>query len=397
VHYAQAWDDLAGFAQRFGIPVAETFGGKGAMREDAWFLLGGAGAQGTPAAAQVMKDADLVICVGTRLTDFTTGSHSAFANPEVRFIHINVTARDAHKLGALPLVADAREALRALHKAAEAAGVQYGDAYRQEVTEIKERWTSEYQSSLQPGPGEAMNQGQLIRTLNEFARPGDTVVAAAGTPPGDLLKTWDATCGRNCHLEFGYSCMGYEIPGGLGVRLAVAQGLRLGHGGTELQVPEGEVYVYIGDGTYILNPGELVTAVQLGLKVTVVISENHGYQSIYGLQMGTVGHDFGNEFVPEDGHREGGYLKLDLAQSAAGLGACAFHADSPERLRAALEAARQETRPCVIVAETEAHRYLPPSGVWWDVAPAEVSNDAETQQRRADYERDRDTLQRFYY
>jgi 3D-(3,5/4)-trihydroxycyclohexane-1,2-dione acylhydrolase (decyclizing) len=158
------------------------------------------------------------------------------------------------------------------------------------------------------------------------------------------------------------------------------------------------VYVYIGDGTYILNPGELVTAVQQGLKITVVISENHGYQSIYGLQMGTVGRDFGNEFrVQENGHREGDYLKIDLAQSAAGFGACTFHVNNPDSLREALEAARQERRPCVVVAETEAHRYLPPSGVWWDVAPAEVSTSPESQERRADYERDRDKLQRYYY
>jgi 3D-(3,5/4)-trihydroxycyclohexane-1,2-dione acylhydrolase (decyclizing) len=391
VHYAQAGKDLAEFAERFGIPVTETFGGKGAIAEDAWFLLGGAGTQGTGASAEVVKAADLVISIGTRLTDFATGSQSVFENPNVRFININVTDKDARKEGALPVVADAREALRALSSAAAAAGIQADEAYRREVTDAKERWQTELQRALEPahlGPegrvaGEAMSQGQLIRTLNEFIRPGDAVVAAAGTPPGDLLKMWDATGGRNCHLEFGYSCMGYEIPGGLGVRLAQQ---------------DGEVYVYIGDGTYILNPGEVVTSVQQGLKVTVVISENHGYQSIRGLQMASVGHPLGNEFrTIENGRGEGEYVKLDLARSAEGLGACAFHVDNPDSLRAALESASRQARTCVIVAETQTTPYLPPSNVWWDVAPAGVSGDAKTQEARAEYERNRAELQRFHY
>jgi 3D-(3,5/4)-trihydroxycyclohexane-1,2-dione acylhydrolase (decyclizing) len=383
VHYAQAERELGEFAGRAGIPVTETFGGKGSITEDAWFLLGGTGTQGTAASGEVMKAADLVIVIGTRLTDFATGSQSVFANPNVRFISINVTDKDARKEGALPIVADAREALHALCTAAVAVEIQPNEAYRREVIEIKERWASELAQALEPVPGEAMSQGQLIRILNEFVLPGDTVVAAAGTPPGDLLKMWDATGGRNCHLEFGYSCMGYEIPGGLGVRLAQQ---------------EGEVYVYIGDGTYILNPGEVVTAVQQGLKITIVISENHGYQSIRALQMASVGQGFGNEFrTSENGRTEGEYVKLDLARSAEGLGACAFHVDSPQSLQAALEAARQHNRTCVIVAETRTAPYLPPSNVWWDVAPAEVSNDAATQKVRTEYERNRAELQRFHY
>jgi 3D-(3,5/4)-trihydroxycyclohexane-1,2-dione acylhydrolase (decyclizing) len=229
-----------------------------------------------------------------------------------------------------------------------------------------------------------MSLAELILALNDAARPGDTVLTAAGTPPGDLLKLWDATGGRDCHIEFGYSCMGYELPAAVGVRLAQ---------------PGGEVVAYVGDGTYLLNPGELVTALQHDLKITVVISENHGFQSIRRLQMGRVGRPFGNELRRRDGEGrlEGAVVELDLARSAEGLGARAWRAATAAELRAALAEAREDRRPCVIVCETEPHRYLPDSGGWWDVAPAEVSELPEVQERRAEYERDRAALQRFLF
>ena len=380
VRYAEAETELAALAARLSLPVAETFAGKGSVREDAWYLLGGLGLEGNPATNDVAKRADLVLCVGTRLTDFATGSHSLFAE-DARFVAVNVVDRDARKEGALPLVADAREALRALADAAEPAE---RSAWRAEVERAKARWLEQRARLADGDGGGAMTQGQLILALNEAARPGDTVVTAAGTPPGDLLKLWDATGGRECHLEFGYSCMGYELPGALGVRLAQEGG---------------EVYAYVGDGTYVLNPGELVTAVQHGLKLTVVISENHGFQSIRRLQMGRVGRPFGNEFRTRDGggRLDGPYVELDLARSAEGFGARAWRAATTDELRAALEAARGERRPCVIVCETAPHHYLPDGGVWWDVAPAEVSGLAEVRERRAEYERDRDALQTFHY
>ena len=238
---------------------------------------------------------------------------------------------------------------------------------------------------FQQVPGEAMSQGQLIGVLNSEARSGDIIITAAGSPPGDLMKIWDATGGRACQLEFGYSCMAYEIPAGLGARMAQA---------------EGEIYIYIGDGTYLMNPTEIVTAVQEGLKITIVISENHGYQCIRGLQMARAGQSFGNEFRARDGKTnrlEGEYLKIDFAKNAESMGARAWNANTPEALRKALLEARSETRPCVIVVETEKYRSLPSSEVWWDVAAAEVSQDPVTQKLRAEYERDRDRLQRFHY
>jgi 3D-(3,5/4)-trihydroxycyclohexane-1,2-dione acylhydrolase (decyclizing) len=381
VLYSEAEEALLELARTAGIPVAETFAGKGAVQVDEWLQLGGVGLEGNPAASSLAKKADLVLCVGTRMTDFATGSNSLFQHAHVRFVSINVAGRDAHKLGSVPVVADAREALTALARALE--GFQTEDAYREEVSSVRADWLDERASLRDPVEGEAMSQAQLILALNEIAQPGDTVIAAAGTPPGDLLKIWDTTSGKHCHLEFGFSCMGYELPAGIGVRMAQ---------------PEGEVYVYIGDGTFLLNPGEIVNALQEGLKVTVVISENHGYQSIQRLQLWRHGRMFGNEFrARHNGRLEGDYIRLDLAKAAEGLGARTWRVETPGALRAALEAARGERNACVIVCETEPHRYLPGSEVWWDVAPPEVSSDPEVRERRREYEKERAELQRFYY
>lgn len=384
VHYAEAFEEIEAFAEGFGIPVGETFAGKGALRNGSSMLLGGLGVTGTGAAAQIAREADLVICVGTRLTDFTTGSRGLFQHPEVRFVSINVTGHDAHKHAALPILADAREALRALSKAAVMAGLQPSPDYAKEIAAAKRDWKRVVREAYQQVPGEVMSQNQLISVLNEEAREGDTVVAAAGSPPGDLLKLWDCSGGRACHLEFGYSCMAYELPAGLGLRLAK---------------PDGEVYVLIGDGTYLMNPTELVTAVQESLKVTVVVAENHGYQCIRALQLATSGQSFGNEFRarnPASSWLDGQYVAIDFAKNAESLGAHAWHVNTPEGLRDALREAREEVRPCVIVVDVEKYRGSPANGVWWDVAPAEVSEDPETQRLRSAYEESRRAQQRVY-
>lgn len=386
VHYAQAWAELQAFAEAFGIPVGETFVGRGAVRNTSAMHLGGLGVTGTPASGRIVSQADVVICIGTRMTDFTTGSHSAFNNPDVKFISINVSRYDALKVGALPIVADAREALTALHKAATAAGIKPDAAYAQEIASAKGDWERQIKEDIYVQiPGEAMSQGQLIGTINQNAKSGDTIIAAAGGPPGDLHKLWDASQGRNIHMEFGFSCMGYELPAGLGVRMAQ---------------PEGEVYVLIGDGTYLMNPTELVTAYQEGLKVTVIIAENHGFQVIRQLQMNRAGRSFGNEFRARDTESdrlEADYVPLDFCKNAESMGAKTWHVFTPDEVRQALDEARAESGPCVIVAEIEKHRYLPGSGVWWDVAPAEVTADPVTQELRQAYEDERARLQRFYY
>ena len=385
VHYSEACEALQEFSSIFGIPVSETFAGKGVIREPSPLLLGGQGVSGTPAAAKISSQSDLVIGVGCRMMDFATGSQSAFNNPRVKFVNINVGGHDAYKQSGVPIVADAREALAALTQAAEDARIQPNAAYTREIEGLNREWAEQLSAAVsEEVPGEAMSQGKLIRVINEEAQSGDTVIAAAGTLPGDLLKMWDATSGRTCHLEFGYSCMGYEMPAGLGVRMTQA---------------EGEVYVLIGDGTYLMNPTELVTAMQEGLKLTVIVSENHGFQSISALQMLRAGRRFGNEFRSRDiktNRLEGDYMKIDFAQNAASLGARSWHVTTPQEVRHAMREARGERQTCVIVADVEPHHYLPDSGVWWDIAAAEASDDPETQERRREYE-EGIRLQRFHY
>ncbi len=384
VIYSDASRQLENFSRLCGVPVVETHAGKGAHGQPSDLLAGGLGTTGNPAATRLTATADLILCVGTRLSDFDTGSQSGFQHPDVRFININVCGRDAYKQGALPLVADAREALEALTDAAEKAKIATEPPYRREVVEICRDWDDVCLRVVDEQDAEVMLQTQLVRTLQEESRPGDTVIAAAGSPPGDILKFWDATGARHCHLEFGYSCMGYELPAGLGVRMAHSQG---------------EVVVFIGDGTYLMNPTELVTAVQEGLKLTVVISENRGFQCIRGLQELRSGKAFGNEFRrrnPETGRLDGDYLKIDYSGNAASMGARTFNVATKEELRQALRQARDESRTCVIVVRTARDATSPPSGLFWDFMVAEVSNDPLTRELRKRYDEER-RLQRFHY
>jgi 3D-(3,5/4)-trihydroxycyclohexane-1,2-dione acylhydrolase (decyclizing) len=386
VLYSEAELDLLAFAEKLGIPVGETFAGKGAMPDDTPMALGGYGVTGTGSAGRLMRNADLVICIGTRLTDFTTGSQSAFENPQVKFIGIGVNGHDAYKQGALPIVADAKIALKALLESAERSGIQPNPEYLSKITDAKQAWKRMLEREVfVQHESEAMSQLHAINVINEQAQSGDIIIAAAGGPPGDLHQLWETSGGRRCHLEFGYSCMGYEIPAGLGVRMGQ---------------PEGEVYVLIGDGTYLMQPTELATAMQEGLKITVLIMNNHGFQIIRRLQMGRVGISFGNEFRARDeqaNELDGEYLTIDFAKNAESLGARAWNISTPDELNKALMEARQETRSCVIVAETEPHRYGPSSEVWWDVASAEVSKNSKTKDARSAYESERFNQQKFNY
>ena len=382
VIYSDAGEALMAFARAFETPVVETFAGKGAVQVDDWFTLGGVGTHGTPAAAEVVRKADLVICVGTRLIDVVTGSQTIFQNPDVKFLSINVDGRDAAKQRALSLVADARDTLEAVTASAHGKRASR-DIYLREVSALKERWLKQRESALQQVDGERMSQAQVIRVLNELAGPDSVVVAAAGTPPGDLLQIWDPTGGRHCHLEYGTSCMGYEIPAGIGVKMAR---------------PQSDVYVFIGDGTYLMNPTELASAVQEGVKITTIVSDNHGFQSVHRVQRARTGISFGNEFRmrnPKTGRLEGEFIPVDIAANAASLGARAIRVQNEDDLASALREAQSETRTCVIVAETELYRRVPDSTVWWDIAPAEVSEDAATREARAQYETRRDELQRY--
>lgn len=282
VRYSQAGPELQRLVSATGIPVCETFGGKGAVQEPLEELLGGIGLEGNPATNILAQQSDLIVHIGTRLTDFATASQSLFAHPEVRFASINITEHDAVKQGASACVADARHALVEL--AGALSDYRVPDQWSATIRREKSAWEHVRREVLDPTPIDrrdhphapltdaVITQPQLIGLLQAHARAGDTLVTAAGGPPGDILKSWDATNGRFAHLEFGFSCMGYEIPGAMGARLADPD-------------PQHRILAFIGDGTFTLSPSELVTAAQERLPITVVISENHGYQVIRRLQM----------------------------------------------------------------------------------------------------------------
>ena len=367
VRYSEAEAELRAFAEELGIPVAETSAGKGSFTGSER-LAGGLGVNGSRAANELARDADVVICVGTRLTDFTTGSHSLFADPEVRFVGVNVNAADAHKLSATPVVADAREALRALRE--ELAGVRIDRDASANLTD----WRADLDADLAPRDGEPLGQGEVLRELNAAARAGDWVVAAAGWQPGDVLKLWETPPGGFTHIEFGFSCMGHEIPAGLGIRMHEGAGP--------------EVFVVIGDGTYLMNPTELVTATQEGLKLTVVVLDNGGYGSIHGLARSNTGTSVGNERRRRgaDGRLpDGDIVPVDFVANARSMGCEAVLAQSLPALREALETARTGAATTVIVCPVAPDRPLLPAGAFWDLGVPEVATSEETRARTADH------------
>ncbi|BCL32301.1 3D-(3,5/4)-trihydroxycyclohexane-1,2-dione acylhydrolase (decyclizing) [Streptomyces aurantiacus] len=404
VVYSGATEELEALADAAGIPVAETFAGKGAVQRRAWWQLGGIGLEGTPAVNILAREADFVLTVGSRLTDFSTASQSIFQNPDVRFAAVNVNVHDVSRLGATGIVADAKRALVALTEAVRANGITTSPAWQDRARALHETWWAQRAAALDPdtpfdlsaepddsdvtGDTDAvLTQGQLIGLLQEHAQDGDTIIAAAGGPPGDLQKVWDATEGRRAHLEFGFSCMGYELPAAIGVRFATPD-------------PAKRVLSLLGDGTFLMAPTELVTAAQEKLPLTIVIPENHGYQVIHRLQMLRNGREFGNEFRYREGslhlaeadgdtkpaRLEGDYLKVDLVQTATGLGARAIRATTADEVRAALTETRDHAGPVVLVVPVIPHADLPGAGVWWDVAPAEVSDQESVAQLRSEYE-----------
>jgi 3D-(3,5/4)-trihydroxycyclohexane-1,2-dione acylhydrolase (decyclizing) len=385
VHYAEAGDALRRLAERLGAPVAETSAGKGAIAGGHPLAVGAIGHSGTRAANRLAREADLVVHVGTRLIDLTTGSNTLFQHPDVAFVGVNVAPGDAGKLGATTVVADAREALDALDARLAEVGHAPRPDYADEVAASVAQWSAVLADDLRPRAGERMSQAQVLHALNAQATAEDALVVASGTPHVDVHKLWDTRVGTRVLMEVGFSCMGHEIPAALGVRMA----------GTY----PGEVYAVIGDGTYLMGPTELVTAVQEGQKITVLIFENHGFQSIHALQRGRIGRSFGLEFRHRDraqGSRlTGEYVTVDLAANARSFGATAFEAATLDELRDALAAARREAGPCVIVARVEPHRLMLDSECWWDVGIAEVSTREETRAARAAHDEGR-ARQRHY-
>jgi 3D-(3,5/4)-trihydroxycyclohexane-1,2-dione acylhydrolase (decyclizing) len=371
VIYSEATAELAAFATATGIPVGETQAGKGALPFDHPANLGAIGVTGTSGANLLARDADLVLGIGTRYSDFTTASKTAFQHPDVRFINLNVVELDACKHAGLALVGDARETLRALGAAL--AGWSVEPAYRQTAARHNLAWDAEVERMYRLGHGPLPSQGEVIGAVNRAAGPRDVVVCAAGSLPGDLHKLWRARDPKSYHVEYGYSCMGYEVAGGLGVRMAA---------------PDREVFVMVGDGSWLMMASEIVTAVQEGIKLIVVLIDNHGFASIGGLSAALGSGGFGTEYRyrSRGGGLDGEYLPVDLAANAESLGACVRRPRTIADLEAALAEARRMDRTVVIQVETDREARVGGYESWWDVPVAEVSSQARVQAVRAEYE-----------
>ncbi len=372
VHYSDATAMLRSFVDATGIPVGETQAGKGALPYDHRANLGAIGSSGTEAANLMAREADLVIGVGTRYTDFTTASKTAFQNPAVRFVNINVAEFDAYKQAALPLVGDARATLQELLP--RLTGYRVEGVYAAQAAELNRLWDAEVERiySLEHGP--PISQGEVIGVVNSLARPQDVVLCAAGSLPGDLHKLWRTRDPRGYHLEYGYSTMGYEIAGGMGVKLAA---------------PEREVYVMVGDGSYLMMNGEIATMVQERIKVTIVLLDNHGFASIGALSQSVGAGGFGTEYRYRNGERglAGETLPIDYGANAASLGAHLIRANTrAELVDAIVEAQGIEGRPVCIVVETDRNQRVDSYASWWDVPVAEVSTEPEVQAARRAYE-----------
>ncbi|MFD9498822.1 3D-(3,5/4)-trihydroxycyclohexane-1,2-dione acylhydrolase (decyclizing) [Streptomyces sp. NPDC060035] len=378
VHHSAAEETLAAFAAATRIPVASTQAGKGSLRHDHPADVGGIGHTGTATADDLARGADLVIGIGTRYTDFTTASGTLFADPGVRFLNLNITGFDAHKLAALPLVADARTSLEELGAALTARGYHVDAAYETEYTEAKDRWEQRVDAAFTAADPDARpTQAQVLGLLDALVTEEDILINAAGSLPGDLHKLWRTRSPQQYHVEYGYSCMGYEIPAALGVQLAA---------------PGRPVWALVGDGTYLMNPTEIVTAVQQGLPIKLVILQNHGYASIGGLSESVGSEGFGTAYRHRaaDGSFTGTPLPVDLAANAASLGMRVLRAKSVRDLGRALAEARGADRPTCVYVETETPDTVsgpPPAQAWWDVPVAETATRPSAVEAREEYDR----------
>jgi 3D-(3,5/4)-trihydroxycyclohexane-1,2-dione acylhydrolase (decyclizing) len=371
VVYSQATGELAALVEATGIPVAETQAGKGALRYSHPGAVGAIGVTGTTAANALAREADVVIGIGTRYSDFTTASRSLFG-PATRFITVNVAAADAAKYSGLAVVADARETLAALRLAL--TGWMVEPAYADRTVELTAEWDRAVAAAYTVDDRTPPAQSQVIGAVNAAAGERDVVVCAAGSMPGDLHKLWRSTDPKQYHIEYGYSCMGYEIAGGLGVKLAA---------------PDREVFVLVGDGSYLMMSAELVTAVAEGVKLIVVLVDNRGFASIGGLSETVGAPRFGTWYRhrdPDSGRFDGPDLPTDLAANAASLGADVLTVSTVAELAAALARAKRSARTTVVAVRTDPLASAPASGAWWDVPVAEVSELDATRAARTAYE-----------
>jgi 3D-(3,5/4)-trihydroxycyclohexane-1,2-dione acylhydrolase (decyclizing) len=389
VHYSRATDALAWFCEATGIPVGQSQAGKGSLVYDHPQCLGAIGSTGTTAANAIARDADVVIGIGTRYSDFTTASRTAFQNPEVRFVNINVAGMDVIKHAGIGVHADARETLEALLPVLD--GYSVDESYRRSIADLNATWDETvrraYQAETPKGAtarsARLLIQSEVIGMVNELSDPRDVVVCAAGSMPGDLHKLWRTRDPKGYHVEYGYSCMGYEVAGGLGVRLAC---------------PDRDVFVMVGDGSYLMMATELATAVQEGIKIITVLVQNHGYASIGSLSESLGSQRFGTRYRyrnPETGRLDGEKLPIDLAANAASFGLEVFRASTAAEFADAIKAAKAAAESVVIHVETDPLISAPDSESWWDVPVSETSTLDSTRDARTTYEQHKATQRLF--
>jgi 3D-(3,5/4)-trihydroxycyclohexane-1,2-dione acylhydrolase (decyclizing) len=380
VLYSESSEMLSTFARSTGIPVSETQAGKGALPYDHPQEVGAVGVTGTPGANILAREADLVLGVGTRYSDFTSASKTAFQNPAVRFININVSEFDAFKHAALPLTGDARAILEDLHVAT--AGFQVTEDYRAGIARFRDDWEKEVDRIYGIRKDPPISQGEVIGVIDDLTEAPDILVCAAGSLPGDLHKLWRTRQPGGYHMEYGYSCMGYEIAGGLGAKMA--------H-------PEREVFVLVGDGSYLMMAQEIVTSIQEGLKLNIVLLDNHGFSSIGGLSRSCGNDGMGTNYRYRNGAKyDGDILPVDFVANAASLGARAVRARTREELVAAIVSLRKQPRTSVVVVETAYDDRVPGYESWWDVAVAEVSTSEAVESARQKYEEARKKERLFF-
>jgi 3D-(3,5/4)-trihydroxycyclohexane-1,2-dione acylhydrolase (decyclizing) len=366
VIYAEASAELDRFARETGIPVADTQAGKGALSWDHPNSVGGVGATGTPVANRLAHDADVIIGVGTRYSDFTTASRTAFQHPGVKFVNINVASFDAAKEAALPVVADARAGLDALREAL--AGTSWPRDYAGDV----EAWQRTVDEVYRTGRGPLPAQAEVIGVVNDECGERDVVVQAAGSMPGDLQLLWRSRDPKQYHVEYGYSCMGFEIAGALGIKMAD---------------PSREVFALVGDGSYLMMAQEIVTSVAEGVKLIVVLVQNQGFASIGALSESLGSQRFGTSyrFRSADQDYDGPYLPVDLAANAESLGAQVIRCRTIADLRDGLKRAREADRTTVVHIDTDPLSEVPSSESWWDVPVSETSELSSTREARETY------------
>jgi 3D-(3,5/4)-trihydroxycyclohexane-1,2-dione acylhydrolase (decyclizing) len=378
--YSGATEILKKLVNRTGIPVTETFAGKGSLDYNEPQNLGAVGVTGTPGAIEMAKEADLVIGLGTRYSDFTTISKSAFQNPEVQFVNINITEFDSFKHGALPLIGDAKAILEEMDQ--QLSDYEVNKDYREKVESFNTGW-DEFVSDIYLEKNETPAfQGEVIGAVNTFSDANDIMICAAGSLPGDLHKLWRTRNPKGFHLEYGYSCMGYEIAGGLGVKMAN---------------PESEVYVLVGDGSYLMMSQEIITSIQERQKLTIVLLNNDGYSSIGGLSASLGSDGFGTYYRyrnEETNQLDGGLLPIDYAANAASMGAHVIKTSNVEELKAALKKAKTIDHTTLIYIEVDRKKGVP-GFAWWDVAVAEVSEKVAVSESHKTYQKNKKT-QKYY-